>query len=182
MERTPVVMMMPCIAMIPIPITCPAVMYVPPTRVISPIPRTCPCIPCVAPEPIVYIGSIYIHRLDDVSRAIYIFIAYYLYRYIVGLVFLYIYRGYVLIDIFGQDSLQNNQALVTLSRLYNAQVIHLSVAIQIQITKCAVRIVEHRLELFQVLSLRKQLSYNLQIKPFRDVRTVGRYSYCLICP
>jgi hypothetical protein len=175
--------MMPCIAVMPIPVVCPAAMYIPPTRIISPIPRTVPCYPSCTPEPIVYNGSVYIYRFDDIVRTIYVLIAYYLHFYLVlRFVFLYIYRGYVLIDIFRQDSLQYYQAFVTFTRLNNTQVIYLAVSVEIEVTERAVRVVEHRLELFQVLSLCEQFSYNLQIESFRDVRTVGRNRHCLICP
>ena len=69
--------------------------------------------------------------------------------------------------------MQNDQTLVAFANLHNAQVIYFPVPVQVQVTECAVRVVEHRLELFQVPSLCKQLSYNLQIESFRDVRTVG---------
>jgi hypothetical protein len=65
--------------------------------------------------------------------------------------------------------LQNDEAFVAFTCLYYAQVIHLTVSVQIQIAECTVRIVEHRLELFQVLSLCEQFSYNLQVQPFGDV-------------
>lgn len=87
-----------------------------------------------------------------------------------------------MIDILGEDSLQNDESFVTLTRLYNAQVIHLTVSVEVEIAERAIWIVEHRLELLQVLSVRKKLSYNLQIESFRDVRTVGRNRDCFIRP
>ena len=76
-------------------------------------------------------------------------------------------------DILCKDSLQYDQTLVALAYFYYAQVIHLTVTIQVEVTERAIWVVEHCLELFQVPSLCKQLSYNLQIESFRDVRTVG---------
>jgi hypothetical protein len=93
------------VAVMPIPVTCPAGMCVPPTRPITPIPRTMPCAPVRTPKPIVYYRTVNIYRLDDVVRSIYIFVAYYLYLYLLLLVFLYVDRGYVLEDIFREDSL-----------------------------------------------------------------------------
>ena len=75
-------------------------------------------------------------------------------------------------DILRKNGLQYDQTLVAFACLYDTQVIDLSVAVQIQVTERAVRIVEHRLELFQVLSLCEQFSYNLQIESFRDVSTL----------
>jgi len=67
-----------------------------------------PSVPCVAPEPIVDQRTIYIHRFDDIVYTIYILIADNLYGYIVALVFLHINRGYILVDILCEDSLQND--------------------------------------------------------------------------
>ena len=173
---------MDCIAVMPVPIMRPASVYVPPSRVVSPVPRTCPCVPSGTPEPIVDKRSIDVHRLDDIVRAIDVLIAYYLYRDLVALIFLHIYGSYILVDIFRQNRLQHDETLVTFARFYYAQIIHLTVAVQIEITERAVGVVEHRLELFQILSLRKQLSYHLQIESFRDVRTVGRYRDGFVCP
>ncbi len=48
------------------------------------------------------------------------------------LIFLYVYRGYVLEDIFRQNRLQYDQTLVTLTGLYDTKIIHLPVAVQIR--------------------------------------------------
>lgn len=181
-ERAAVVVMMPCVAATPIPIMRPAVMYVPPSGPITPVPRAVPCEPKITPEPVVYYRTVNEYRLDDIVGSIYVLVTYYLYAYLVLLVFLNVDRGYVLIDIFREDSLQNDQSLVSLTRLYYAQVIYLTVAIQVEVAERAVRIVEHRLELFQILRLSKQFSYNLQVQAFRDVRTVSRNCYCLFRP
>ncbi len=141
-----------------------------------------PCVPCVAPEPVVYYRTVNEYRFDDVGLAVNVFIAYYLNAYLVFLVFLNVDRRNVLIDIFRQNSLQNDQSLVALARLYNAQIVYLTVPIQVEVAECAIRVVEHRLELFQVLSLCKKLSYNLQVQAFGDVRTVGRNRYGLFSP
>lgn len=93
------------VAVMPIDIACPAATCVPPARIITPIPGTIPCVPCVAPKPIVDHRTIDIHRLYDIVRAIDVFIAYYLNGDFVLLVFLHVYGGYVLEDIFRQDSL-----------------------------------------------------------------------------
>ena len=119
-ERAVVVMMMECIAVMPVPIVCPAVVRVPPVRVISPVPRTMPCVPCVAPEPIVDNRSVDIYRFDDIVGAVYVLVTYYLNAYLVLLVFLYVYRGNILIDIFGENCLQYDQALVSFACLYYA--------------------------------------------------------------
>ena len=165
--------MMPCVTVMPVPVVCPTAMNIPPSRIVAPVPRTRPAIPTRTPEPIVDNRSIDIHRLDDIVGTIDVLIAYYLNGHLVLLVFLHIYGSDILEYILCEDSLQHDQTFITFTRLHYAQVVHLSVAVQVQITERAVRVIKHRLELFQVLSLRKQLSYNLQIESFRDVRTVG---------
>ena len=120
-ERAVVVMVMESVAVMPVPVMCPAAVYVPPTRVITPVPRTMPCVPCVAPEPIVDNGSIDIYRFDDVVRTIDVLIAYHLNADLVGrFIFLYIDRCNILIDIFGKDSLQNDESFVSFAGLYDA--------------------------------------------------------------
>ena len=107
-ERAVVVMMMVGVATMPVPVMCPTSVCVPPTRPVAPVPRTMPSVPCVAPEPIVDERTIYIYRFDDIVYAIYVLIADNLYGYIVALVFLDIYGGYILVYILCEDSLQND--------------------------------------------------------------------------
>jgi hypothetical protein len=141
-ERAVVVVMMECIAVMPVPIMCPTVMCVPPSRPVAPIPGTMPCKPKITPEPIIDNRSIHIYRLDDIVVTIDVLIAHYLNGYIVrSLIPDDIDRRYVLIDIFRKDRLQNDQTLVAFSGLYYAQVVHLSVAVQVQITERAVGVV-----------------------------------------
>ena len=181
-ERAAVVMVMIGVAAMPVPVMCPASVCVPPSRPVTPVPRRMPCVPCVRPEPIVDDRTIDIHRLYHVVRTIDILVANYLNGNLVLLVFLHVYGGYVLEDILRQHRLQYDQTLVTLTGLYDTKVIDLPVAVQIQVTERAVGVVEHRLELFQVLSLCEQFSYNLQIESFRDVGTLCGDSHCLFRP
>lgn len=99
-ERAPVVAVMESIAVVPIPVVCPATVNVPPTRVITPVPRRLPCVPIRTPEPVVDNRSIDVHRLDDIVGAIDVLVAYYLHFHLLLLVLLDIYRGYVLENIF----------------------------------------------------------------------------------
>ena len=119
-KRAVMVMMMESVAVMPVPVMCPAVVRVPPTRVITPVPRTMPCVPCVAPKPVVDNRTVDINRFDDIVRTIYVLVTYHLNAYFVLLVFLYIDRGHVLIDIFGENSLQYDQTLVSFACLYYA--------------------------------------------------------------
>jgi hypothetical protein len=125
-----------------------------------------PCVPHIAPKPIVDDRTIDIYRLYDVVRAIDIFVADHLNAHVVRIVFLQIYRSYVLVDILRQYGLQYDQAFVAFACLHHAQIIHFSVSVEIKIAERTVRVVKHRLELLKVLSLRKKLSYNLQVQSF----------------
>lgn len=104
-ERAVRMMVMISVAVMPIPVMCPAVVYVPPARVITPIPRTMPSVPCIAPEPIVDQRSVNVNRFDDIVSTIYVLIADYLNGNLVFLVFLNEYRGNVLEDILRKHSL-----------------------------------------------------------------------------
>ena len=145
--------MMEGVAMMPIPIVCPATMNVPPSGPVTPVPGRVPCNPCVTPEPIVDYRTINVYGLYDIVGSINVLIANYLYRDLILLVLFNIYRGYILIDILCQYGLKNDEALVAFSGLNYAQIIYLPIAIEIKVTERTIRIVEHRLELLQVLSL-----------------------------
>jgi len=181
-ERTATVVIVERVAVMPVPVVRPASVAVPPAGVIPPIPGTAPCVPCIAPEPIVDNGTIDIYRFDDIVRSVDILVADDLYFDFVFGVFLYVDRGYILEYIFREDCLQDDKAFVTFSGLYNPKVIHLPVSVEVQITERTVGVVEHRLELLQVLSLCEQFSYHLQIESLGDVRTLGGNSDCFIRP
>lgn len=119
-ERAVVVVMMVSVAVTPVPIMCPTAVSVPPTRPVTPVPRTMPCVPTRTPEPIVDNRPENVDRLYHVVRSIDILIADYLNGNLVLLVFLYIYRGYVLEDILRENSLQHDKTLVAFARLHYA--------------------------------------------------------------
>lgn len=79
-----------------------------------------PCVPTRTPEPIVDNRSENVDGLYHVVRSIHILIADYLNGNLVLLVFLYIYRGYVLEDILRQNRLQHDKTLVAFARLHYA--------------------------------------------------------------
>ena len=112
--------MMVCVATMPIPVVCPTAVSVPPTRPVAPIPRAVPGVPGVAPEPIVDKRSIDKYRFYNVVSTVYILITYNLNGYVVRFVFLHIDGGYVLEYILCENSLQYNQTLVAFTRLYDA--------------------------------------------------------------
>ena len=114
-----------------------------------------PSVPSVTPEPIVYYRTVNIYRFYDIVYAVNVLITYYLYGDLILLVLLNVYRGYILVDILRQYRLENDESFASFAGLYNAQVVYLPIAVEIEITECTVGIVEHRLELLQVLSLCK---------------------------
>ena len=78
-----------------------------------------------------------------------------MYRYIVGFIFLDVDGRHILVDILGQNSLQNDESLVAFTCFYDAKVIHLAISVEVEIAECAVRVVEHHLELLKVFSFCK---------------------------
>lgn len=118
-----------------------------------------PCVPRRAPEPIVDHRTVDIYGFDHVVGTIDIFVTYDLHRYVVSLVFLYVDSGYILVDILSQNSLQDHHALVAFPYLYYADVVHFSVAIEVEVVVELARVVECFLKLLEVLSLSKQVSY-----------------------
>jgi len=157
---------MPGVATMPVPVVCPAAVCVPPTRVISPIPRTMPCVPTRAPEPVVDDWTIDVNGFDDIVAAIYIFVTHYLNANFVLLVFLHVDGRYILVDVFSQYCLQNDETLASFASLYHAQVIHLAVTVEVEVAERAVGVVEHVLKFLQVLRLCEQFCYHLQIQSF----------------
>jgi hypothetical protein len=131
-EGAPVMMVMIGIATMPVPIMCPTTMCVPPTGIIAPIPRRAPCVPITSPEPIIDNRSVNIHRFDDVVGTIYILVTYHLNGNLVGrFIFLHVDRSYILVDVFRQDSLQNDQTFVSCTGLYNSEVVYFAVTVEV---------------------------------------------------
>ena len=114
-----------------------------------------PCVPGIAPKPVVYQRTIDINGFYYVVGAVNVLIAYYLNTHLLIFIFLYVDGSYILVDILGEHGLQYDQSLAAFARLHYAQIIHLPVTIQVEVAERTVGVVEHRLELFQVLSLRK---------------------------
>jgi hypothetical protein len=119
-ERAAVVVVMIGVAVMPVPVMRPTAVRVPPSRPVTPVPRTIPCVPSIAPKPVVYNRPINVNGFYDVVLSVHILVADYLNRYFVLLIFLHVYRGYILVDILCQYRLQNDQTLVSFAGLYHA--------------------------------------------------------------
>ena len=96
-----------------------------------------------------------IHRLDDIVGAVDIFVSDNLDGYLVCFVFLNIYRRHILVDVFRQDSLQHYEAFLACGHFHHADIVNLAVAVQVEVAKRRVGVVEQGLKLLKVFGLCK---------------------------
>ena len=92
-----------------------------------------PCYPACTPEPIIYQWTIQIYWLNDIVRTVYILVAYHLDGNGLLLVLINEDRRYILIDIFGQYGLDHHQVLAAICSFHHTQIIHVAIAIQVQV-------------------------------------------------
>lgn len=112
-ERAVGMIVVPVIATIPVSVHRAAVPAVPPVRVVTPVPRRAPANPERIPEPVVDVGTIDIHGLNDVVSAVDIFITDHLRGDLAGgLIFLHVDRCYILEHILSQYGLDNDKMFV----------------------------------------------------------------------
>ena len=64
--------------------------------------------------------------------------------------------------------------------LYHAQVVHIAIAIQVEVRECRVWVIEHLLKLLKIFGLSEEGCYGLEVKVFRNIRISSCYSYCLV--
>lgn len=175
------VMIVVPIAPVPIDIRRNAIVGVPPMRPIIPIPRRIPAHPIRTPKPIVDIRPIDIHGFDDIVGAIDILVADDLHGNTLTLrVFLYKDRCHVLIHIPGENRLDDHQVPITVSRLDDTQIIHLTVAVEVEIGESRVGVVEHIFKLLQVFGLPEEGCHGLQIKVFGYISRSRGNGYSLV--
>ena len=91
-----------------------------------------PYCPVRTPEPIVNYRNVNIYRLNNVVCTIYEVITYNLYADIFA-VFLYQDACYILEDILGEYSLNNNEVSVILSCFHYSKIVNIAVSIQIEV-------------------------------------------------
>ena len=153
------------VAVVPIYIRCDAVVGVPPAGPIVPIVGRVPAHPVGTPEPVVDVGAIDIYGLDDVVGAIDVLIADDLHGNTLCLrVFLNIDRCHVLIDVLCQHGLDDYEVAAAVGGLDDAEVVHLPVAVEVEVGERRVGVVEHLLKLFEVLCLPEQRCHSLQVE------------------
>lgn len=159
------VVVMVGIAVVPIVIIRPDAMCIPPRGIVAPIPRRGVSVPIGTPEPVVDDGLVDIHGLDDIVGAVDILIPDDLDGNLVRLVLLNIYRCHILVDVFRQDSLQDDKAFLAFSHFHHADIVNLAVAVQVEVAERRVGVVEQGLKLLKVFGLCKKFRYYLQVKP-----------------
>lgn len=170
-DRMPMVMP---VAVVPIYIRCDAVVGMPPAGPVVPIVRRVPTYPVGTPEPIIDVGAIDIDGLDDVVGAIDVLVTDDLHCNALCLrVFLYIDRSNILIDVLCQHGLDDHEVACVVGSLDDTEVVHLSVAVEVEVGEGRVGVVEHLFELFEVFGLPEQRSHRLQVEVLRYIRGSG---------
>lgn len=175
-----VIMVVP-IHVLPIQVVRYTMVWTPPYWPIVPIERRMPAYPRRTPEPVINHRTIDIHRLNDIICTIYIFISYHLHCHSLRLgVFLHEYRSHILINILCQYGLNHYQVAVLVCGFNHTQVVHIAIAIQVEVRERRIRVIEHLLELLQVFGLSEQCGYGLQIQVLRYICIRSSNRYCLI--
>ena len=165
--------MMEIVAVMPIVVVCPAVERMPPSWPEIPVERRMPANPSRSPEPIVDNRTIDIYRLNHIVSAIDILVTNHLNRHILFLVFFDIDGSHILVDVFCQHGLQHDQVAVAISGLDDAQVIDVTIAIEVEVGDVRRFVVEFLFKLLQVFCFAKQSGYRAQVEIGRDVAVGG---------
>ena len=77
--------------------------------------------------------------------------------------------GNILVDVLCQYGLNNHEPLVALACFYHAEVVNLSVAVEVEVVDAAVVVVERTLELLEVGRLAEYSRYGFQVEVLTDV-------------
>lgn len=132
-ERAVRIVVVVPIAVIPIQERIYAIVWTPPTWPIPPVVRGVPAYPRWTPEPIINQWSVDIHWFDDIVGTIDILVAYHLYGDLVISILLDEDRGHILIDILSQYGLDDHEVAVVIGSLDDAQIVHFSIAIEVEV-------------------------------------------------
>jgi len=111
------------------------------------------------------------YRLNDVLRTINIGVTNHLYVR-AGAVSLHYDGGYVLIDVTSQNGLDHIEVVVAVHSLHYAEIIHVAVAVEVEVRNHILIRVEDFFELFHGVRLSESGCYGLEVKIQTDV---GRY-------
>lgn len=143
------------IAVVPVVVIRPDGVRIPPARVVTPVPRRRVGVPVGSPEPVVDDRLVDIDGLDDIVRPVDILIADYLHGYFLRLVFLHIDGSHILIDVFGEDGLQDDKPFAAFAHFHYTDIVDLPVAVEVEVAECRVGVVEQLLKLLEVFRLCK---------------------------
>lgn len=140
-------------------------------RVIAPVVGRMPSHPRRSPEPVVDDGAVEIDRLNDVVLAVQVRVAYHLDGNCSVLLALHIDGSHVLIDILCQHRLQYNQAVLALAHFDDAQIIHVSVTVEVEVVQMAFFGIEFLLKLLKVVHFSEQGGYCTEVEVLGNVLT-----------
>ena len=180
-ERAVRIVVVVPIAVIPIQERIYAIVWTPPTWPIAPIIWRVPTNPRCSPKPIINQWSIDIYWFDDIIGTIDILVAHHLHSNLVIGILLDEDRCHILIDILSQYGLDDHKVAVVIGSLDDAQIVHFSIAIEVEVGECRVWIIEQLLKLLQVFGLSKEGCYGLEIEVFRYIGRSGSDSHRLVC-
>ena len=86
-----------------------------------------------------------------------------------------------MIDILSQYGLDDHEVAVVIGSLDDAQIVHFSIAIEVEVGECRIRIIEQLLKLLQVFGLSKEGCNRLKIEVFGYVGRSGSDCHRLVC-
>ncbi len=134
-----------------------------------------------SPEPIVDNRRVEVCGLDNIVFTIDVLIADNLYNNLFVSIFLHIDGCNVLEDVSCQHSLQQDEVFVAICRLYNSQIINVSIAIEVEVGDVRLLVVEFLLEFFKISTLTEESSNGLEIEFLRDVLVRGTNRNRFVC-
>ena len=176
-----VVMVVIVIDMMAIHVECPAMICVPPTGPVTPVPGRIPANPVGTPEPIVDDRNVEVGGFNDIVHSVDVRVANHLNDDLAVRIFLHIDGGYVLKNVFCQNSLQQNEVLVSVCRFHYSQIINFTVAVQVEVGDMEVFVVEFLLKFFQISTLTEECSNGLEVEVLRDVLAGGANCNRFVC-
>jgi len=109
------------------------------------------------------------YRLDDVAGTVDVGVTYHLYVRACA-VSLHYDGGYVLIDVLSQNSLDHVEVVVAVHSLHYAEVVHVAVAVEVEVGDHVLIGVEDLFELFHGVGLSESGSHGLEVEIKTDIR------------
>jgi len=174
-------MMVEGIYVMPIVVNHPAVVGIPVGRVVTPVIGRVPNSPTRSPEPVVDYRTGDIYRFNNIISAINILISNHLNGNLLCCRVALNKNGcHILVYVFCQYSLQNNQMPVLLIAFNNTQVVNSAITVEVEVRDTLLRIVQSLLKFFQVFCLAEDGSNGFQVEVGRDICICRCYCDCLV--